>query len=174
MTRPSQAMSDDRAELVLREVMQLALTVRDEGLAAVAKQLQRVERAARGDLMAALVIAAALVDPDRPIDRWWQQTIVAAPPPQRPPQRPAMTRPSRAALVKAAERSNPPAPETRPAPTSAHRMAPCGTHAAFNRHKKRREPACEPCLAAERIYQSPAARAERAAARAAATGQVAA
>ena len=35
----------------------------------------------------------------------------------------------------------------------AHRPRPCGTHAAFVRHKANNEQPCEPCVLAEREYQ---------------------
>jgi hypothetical protein len=35
-----------------------------------------------------------------------------------------------------------------PAPTQ-----PCGTHAAYRRHQRRKEPPCEACRAAEREYR---------------------
>lgn len=33
-------------------------------------------------------------------------------------------------------------------------LAPCGSHAAFNRHRGHRETPCEPCAAAEIAYQA--------------------
>lgn len=45
----------------------------------------------------------------------------------------------------------------------ARRLAPCGTHAAFNRHKERGERIDGPCLEAEREYQRLRKRKERAA-----------
>lgn len=50
-----------------------------------------------------------------------------------------------------------PARPTRPAPVAAYR--PCGTHAAFTRHKNRGETPCDECVEGERDYQ--AARYER-------------
>jgi len=39
---------------------------------------------------------------------------------------------------------------------------PCGTHAAYNRHRKRGEDPCEACVVAERDYQRTRKRASRA------------
>lgn len=33
-------------------------------------------------------------------------------------------------------------------------LVPCGSHAAFNRHRSHRETPCEPCAAAETAYQA--------------------
>ncbi len=33
-------------------------------------------------------------------------------------------------------------------------LVPCGSHAAFNRHRSHRETPCEPCAAAEIAYQA--------------------
>lgn len=41
-------------------------------------------------------------------------------------------------------------------------LRPCGTHAAFNRHKARLEEPCTDCVQGERIYQADKARARRA------------
>ena len=42
-------------------------------------------------------------------------------------------------------------------------LQPCGTHAAFNRHRAKGEPICEACRIAERTYQRTRARDRRAA-----------
>lgn len=65
-------MNDDQADRVLHAVLTLAVTLRDEGPHAV----QRAARAAieaAGDPLAALVIAAALIPVDQPVDPWWVQ-----------------------------------------------------------------------------------------------------
>jgi hypothetical protein len=43
--------------------------------------------------------------------------------------------------------------EVEPKPYRPPPLAPCGTHAAHNRHKKRGEPPCGQCVMAERVYQ---------------------
>lgn len=47
-------------------------------------------------------------------------------------------------------------------------LEPCGTHAAYNRHKARHEPLDDACIRGERAYQAARGRRVRAAARAAA------
>jgi hypothetical protein len=42
-------------------------------------------------------------------------------------------------------------------------LKPCGTPAAFMRHRKHGEPVCEPCAQADRIYKTEKARGYRAA-----------
>jgi hypothetical protein len=59
---------DEWAEDLLRRVLHLAVVVRDEGPDARAAALAEIT-----DPAAALVVAAALIDVERPIDRWWEQ-----------------------------------------------------------------------------------------------------
>lgn len=51
--------------------------------------------------------------------------------------------------------------EAEPAPTGRV-LRPCGTHAAYVRHKARGEAVCDACLDAERTYQADRSRARRA------------
>lgn len=50
----------------------------------------------------------------------------------------------------------------RPVRAAPQEPLPCGTHAAFNRHRKRGETPCGPCVVAERDYQRARKRASRA------------
>jgi hypothetical protein len=49
--------------------------------------------------------------------------------------------------------ADPPAPPPEPAPKPQRELKPCGTHAAFKRHKGRGEDPCGECRDAERTYQ---------------------
>ena len=65
-------MNDTQAENVALAVQRLAIVVRDEGPAAVDAAALDVFLAAGGDCTAALIIAAALIRVDEPLDAWWQ------------------------------------------------------------------------------------------------------
>lgn len=60
-------MDDARAEQLLEQVLTLAVTLRAES-EAVLRALADVD-----DPRSALVVAAALIDIDRPVDAWWQR-----------------------------------------------------------------------------------------------------
>lgn len=120
-------MKDQQAGRVAEAVLNLAVTIRDEGPDAVRAAAERALKAAGGDPVAAIAIAAALVRVDEPADTWW------APP--APPV--AVARPRRQ--------------RTRPGAT--RQLAPCGTHAAFVRHKAHGEEPDHECVIAERAYQ---------------------
>jgi hypothetical protein len=63
---------DDLArEKILPAILDLAITLRDDVGAGVNQAVRIVRREAGGDLAAALIVAAALIPVDRPIDRWW-------------------------------------------------------------------------------------------------------
>ena len=84
------------------------------------------------DLPALAVALAALVPDDQTINnllRWYHPHLPAAPAP---------------ATTAARERSA----------LAVRVLQPCGTHAAYARHKTRREPACDACTVAERAYQN--------------------
>ncbi len=66
-------MNDRQAEQVLLAVQELAIVVRDEGTDAIAAAARLVLDAAGGDAVAALVVAAASVPVDLPVDAWWVQ-----------------------------------------------------------------------------------------------------
>lgn len=129
-------MDDSQATVTIEAILELAVTVRDEGIDAVTAAAREALSAAGGDPIAALTIAAALIPVDQPVDTWWQPGLTF----ERVPRAPRM-------------------------------LAPCGTHAAYARHKSHDEPIDDACRDAERAYQRArvrAARAKRAAQREAA------
>lgn len=75
-------MSDQQAEQVLLAVQQLAIVIRDEGPEAVIAAGKRVLNAASGDPIAALAVAAALLNTDEPSNAWWQPPREPRPPRQ--------------------------------------------------------------------------------------------
>lgn len=64
-------MNDDQAEDVILAVQHLAIVMRDEGLDAIRVAAQAILDAAGGDAVAALVVAAAQIDPGAPTQAWW-------------------------------------------------------------------------------------------------------
>ena len=128
---------DERVSAVIDAVLELAVRLRDEAG-------PRVEAAARqvlalaGDPVAAVCVAAALVDVDRPVDRWW-----------------AGLEPVDVSVQDCGSRR--PHPWTGLRPDSVG-LAPCGTRAAAVRHRRRGEPVDPACAAAERAYRSAAYR----------------
>ena len=62
------SITDAAAEDLLQQMLTLAVAVRDEGPDAVTAILDGIT-----DQRAALVVAAALIRVDQPVDRWWQQ-----------------------------------------------------------------------------------------------------
>lgn len=68
-------MNDDQADAVLVAVLELAVRVRDETGPRVADAARDVLKAAGGDVVAALTVAAALVAVERPLDMWWQEPL---------------------------------------------------------------------------------------------------
>lgn len=67
-------MKDAQAERVLLAVLELATVVRDEGPDAIGAAAEAVLKAAGGDAIAALIVAAANVAVDQPVNAWWAQT----------------------------------------------------------------------------------------------------
>lgn len=102
-------MNDAQAERVLLAVQELAITVRDEGPEAVDAAARAVLKAAGDDPIAALIVAAATVPIDEPVDPWWQDGLPTIGPRQ---------------------------------------LRPCGTMAAYARHRANGEQPCAPCRAA--------------------------
>ena len=68
-------MNDEQAGHVAEAVLGLAAVVRDEGPTAVQLHCAKIMRAAGGNAHAALTVAAALIDVDKPINRWWQHPL---------------------------------------------------------------------------------------------------
>lgn len=128
-------MHDPQASAVIGAIMNLAVTMRDEGPDAVHQAATEVLAAAGKDAVAAITAAAALIRVDQPIDRWWQRPLPVL------NEAPLRVAPS------------PAEPGVSLAKQPRKRLAPCGTHAAYVRHKARREPLDEACIAAERDYQ---------------------
>lgn len=58
--------SDEQAEVLIGQVLNLAVVIRDEGPDAVIAALRPIR-----DPWAALAVAAALVHVDEPVDAWW-------------------------------------------------------------------------------------------------------
>lgn len=70
MNQPDPPYGDDTASELLHRVLDLALVVRDEGPTAVSAALDDI-----GDIRAALVVAAAAIRVDLPLDRWWDRPV---------------------------------------------------------------------------------------------------
>lgn len=68
-------MTDDDATEVVKQVLDLAMKLRDEGPLTIAHAARGVIAAAGGDPVAALTVAAALIRVDAPVDRWWQEGL---------------------------------------------------------------------------------------------------
>jgi hypothetical protein len=68
-------MNDQQAGVTLEAMLELAVAVRDDGPGQVEKAARRVLDAAGGDPLAAVTVAAALINVDRPVDTWWQQGL---------------------------------------------------------------------------------------------------
>lgn len=66
------AVNDQQAADCLEAVIDLALSIRDDGPAEVRQAAQLALDAAGGDPIAALAVAAALVHIDESVDPWWQ------------------------------------------------------------------------------------------------------
>lgn len=64
-------MTDEQAERVAIAIQRLAIVVRDEGPEAVNQACYDTFITAGGDCTAALIIAAALIPVDQPVDPWW-------------------------------------------------------------------------------------------------------
>lgn len=128
----------DTAERVVPVASRLVSLVRDDGhvyeITALLRALKGVE------LEALAVTLAAMVDPDRTV-------------------------PDLLSWVTFDEHGNPVAPpvaaQTEPGPGDQW-TRPCGTHAAYNRHKLRGEHPCPACFEAERAYRRERKRAQRA------------
>lgn len=126
MTRPvSLAEREHLAETLIPVAADLICRVHDDGPEATGALLASLSDEQRWALP---VVLAAMVPPDRPIADLlaWTTTWVAE-----PGDGPAL--PDHAAY--------------------AAGLKPCGTHAAYVRHKKRGEPPCGRCRQAERAYQ---------------------
>ena len=123
-------MNDDQAGRVMEAVLNLAVVVRDEGADSVVHAAREILHAAGGDAIAALTVAAALIHVDIPVDTWWE--------PLTQPEQPVLP-------IHIAEQP--------PEPKPPRPLSPCGTHAAFNRHKLRKESIDDACIIAERAYQ---------------------
>jgi hypothetical protein len=114
-------MNDAAAELLLQQVLDLALAVRDDGPEAVTAALGRIK-----DPRSALVVAAAAIRIDLPLDCWWND-----------PAPDGGWEARTVAVVPGFE------------PGQGSRQVPaCGTDSAYHRHKRMKEDACEPCRAA--------------------------
>lgn len=134
-------MDDTQAEAVVAAMAALAVSVRDDGLPEIELAAREVLAVAGGDPVAALVVAAALIRIDEPVDRWWQRGLDGL------------------ALA-------PAAPDDEPARKRAA-IAECGTRSGFRAHKRRDEDPCGPCAEVERAYNTERTRAARARRRAA-------
>lgn len=119
----------DRAETSLPDALALIGAVRDGGPDAVAAVM------ARADLPAVVVVLAAMV----PDDRTPGELLAWADP---------------TAVERERKRDEAKLERLRRRHAAGQRtLQPCGTHAAYTRHKNRCEEACEACVLAERIYQ---------------------
>lgn len=132
----------------LQRAVLLVGAVHDEGPREVAMLLNRLDRS---ELTALAVVLAALVPADyTPAELLaWNDHQYARP-------------------------STRPGPDVQPplfpvVAANGQLLKPHGTHAAFNRHKKRGEEVCEPCVFGERDYQRDRKRTTRAAANVEAT-----
>jgi hypothetical protein len=118
----------DLAERLLPTALDLVMRVHDDGRQAVAELLAQI---APGELPALLVVLAALV----PVDQGIADLL---------------------AWVTFDEYGRPLTGVTPALPRTTargRRLKPCGTHAAYNRHRKLGEDPCRACETAERIYQ---------------------
>lgn len=79
-------MNDQQADVALTAVMELAITLRDEGPTDVRKAAGRVLAACGRDPIAAVCVAAALVPVDRPVDAWWARGLDGVGAPENLPQ----------------------------------------------------------------------------------------
>lgn len=68
-------LSDEQASVVVAGLLDLAVSVRDDGPLEVQACAQRALDAAHGDPIAALTVAAALIRADLPVDAWWQRGL---------------------------------------------------------------------------------------------------
>lgn len=169
--------TDEPAAAVLQAIIALAVSVRDDGPDEVAEAAAEALAAAGGDATAALTIAAALIRVDEPIDAWWQRGLD-------PLGHADALCGSRAAydrheergevcdVCEHAERTRQQARTraerrrrraARKAGTPRGQLMPCGTHAAFLRHKRYGEPIDDVCMEADRTYERERARRRRAA-----------
>lgn len=71
--------SEKQLDAAAAAVVDLAVAVRDLGPHDTAHIAREALAALNGDAVAALIIAAAMIRDDQPIDRWWQQPATAQP-----------------------------------------------------------------------------------------------
>ena len=132
-----------RADLAVLEGLELVGIVRDYGVDTIESWVRRRQRT---DLEAIVVALAAMVPDDKtPAEllRWLDPDRLS---------RNARTRAREARRKAAVVRAGAPIDRV---------FQPCGTHAAFNRHRSRGEDPCGVCIAGERIYQRLRARDRR-------------
>lgn len=103
-------------------ILALAVTVREEGLEAVTAAAAKALAKLDGDALAAITVAACLIDVDSAVVRWWQ------------PDWPGSVDSPR--LLFGGPRE----------------LTPCGTYAAYRRHVRADEPIDAACIAARREY----------------------
>ena len=135
-------MIDGQVSVVIEAVLELAVRLRDEVGPGVEEAARQVLAAAGGDPLAAVCVAAALVDVDRPVDRWWAGLEPV---------------PDAADSAVQDHGSRRPHPWTGVRPESVG-LAPCGTRAAAVRHKRRGEQVDPACAAAAHAYRAAAYR----------------
>lgn len=123
--------------------LELVGIIRDYGPDMISDYLRREEKR-----LNRIVVALAAMVPD---DKTAAELLAWIDPEQM--KRNARTRAREERRRRAAERAGAPVPKPTPLP--------CGSHAAFNRHKAKGEQPCELCQAGERIYQAAANRRRR-------------
>lgn len=69
-------MRDGQANLVKEAVLNLAVVIRDEGMDAVVEAARIALKTAGDDPVAALCVAAALIDTEAPVNEWWNRPAV--------------------------------------------------------------------------------------------------
>lgn len=120
-------LTDAQATTGLHAALNLAIVLRDEVGATVIKAAQDLLKTVGGDPIAAVCVAAALIRVDEGVDAWWNPPADA-----RPADAPALSQ----GRVK-----------------PSRQLKPCGTHAAFVRHKYHREEPCDACDRGEALWQ---------------------
>ena len=133
-----------RADHAVIQGLELVGLVRDYGLDTIEPWVRRRERT---DLEAIVIALASMVPDDKTPNELlgWLDPDRAS--------RNAKTRAREARRKAAVIRAGAPIDRV---------FQPCGTHAAFNRHKSRSEEPCDVCKAGERIFQRIRARERRA------------